>query len=314
MEQEAEQKIDRASFLPLELPVDLKLDTDNVVPFNLIYSLTNVNYDDESLYSDLPKSKFSSFEHFEKFEELETIQQKGITNFLPLPLTIKKEELNSYNYRSEEFINYHENKHILFAGDSNTWGTGLLYEEKWPRKVYKLIASNEKVSGYFNISSVASPAFHQIITMFKYFKQFGNPNYIFFNMPKPSGFYAYNGKLDKITDAWWKIHPVIDVLSYHYYFMLNSYCESNDIKLITFTGYYSDTYTKEALSRSRIDQFKTFYKLDENEMKNFIKEYKDNNKHLEEAKYFDKARDGDHDGIAYHAYWAEFMYKKYLEL
>ena len=293
--------------------MEQKLDTTNVLPLDLIHHLTLITYDDVSLYNDLPKSKFSSFEHYEEFEELETIKQLGTIQPLP-SIPLKKEELNSYNYRSEEFINDHNGKHVLFVGDSNTWGTGLLYEEQWSRKLYKLIANDKEVSGYFNIGCVASSIIHSIITIFKYCKQFGNPDCIFFNMHKLNSFYAYDQELNKITDAWYKRHPVIDLLSYHYYFMLDQYCESNNIKLLSFTGYNVEPTMKRALSDSRIDQFKTFYKLDEDEMESFIKEYKDNNKHLEEAKYFDKARDGDHDGVAYHAYWAEYMYKKYLEL
>ena len=293
--------------------MEQKLDTTNVLPLKIVHSLTNINYDDASLYSDLPKSKFISFEHFEEFEELETIKQLGTIQ--PLPSTpLKKEELNSYNYRSEEFISDHNGKHVLFVGDSNTWGTGLLYEEQWSRKLYKLIANNEKVSGYFNIACVASSMLHSIVTSFKYFKQFGNPDYIFLNIAKLNASYAYDEKIGKVIDAWYGSHPVMDLLAYQYYFMLNQYCESNNIKLLSFTGYNVESAMKRALSDSRIDQFNTFYNFDEDEIESFIKEYKDNNKNLEEAKYFDKARDGDHDGIAYHAYWAEFMYKKYLEL
>jgi hypothetical protein len=292
------------------------IDKNNVLPLDLIHHLTLITYDDVSLYNESPITKFISFEDYEYFYQRETDRQYGMPKgkSYDYDKTIKKEEINFYIYRSEEFTNDHNGKHVLFAGDSNTWGTGLLYEEQWSRKLYKTIAKDKEVSGYFNIGCVASSIFHSIITIFKYCKQFGNPDCIFFNMHKLNSFYAYDQELNKITDAWYKRHPVIDLLSYHYYFMLDQYCESNNIKLLSFTGYDAEPPMKKALFESRIDQFKTFYKIDEDEMTIFIKEYKDNNKHLEEAKYFDKARDGEHDGIAYHAYWAEFMYKKYLEL
>jgi hypothetical protein len=303
-----EQKLDKDNLLPW--------DTNNILSLDIRHHLTLISYNDESLYSDLPKTKFINFEQFELFEQFEVNRQHQMPEgeSYPYDQTIKKEEMNSYNYRSDDFINDHNGKHILFVGDSNTWGSGLLYEEQWSRKLYKLFTNNENLSGYFNIGCIAASIFHSIITSFKYFKQFGNPNCVFFNIPKLNLLYAYDEKLGKITDGWYGKHPIMDLLTYQYYFMLESYCESNDIKLLSYTGYYSDPQTKEALSRSKIDQFKTFYKFDEDEVDHFIKEYKENNKHLKEAKYFDKARVEDHDGIAYHAYWAEFMYKKYLEL
>lgn len=72
---------------------------------------------------------------------------RGNKGFLVNPLSSKMKDdvkktgiaynLNSDNFRSDEFIKKHKNKHILFAGCSNTFGEGVEYEKTWAYRLYK---------------------------------------------------------------------------------------------------------------------------------------------------------------------------------
>jgi hypothetical protein len=269
------------------------MDSENILPLSLFHNNIRLPYDDEILFSDLPLSKITNFEQwYDKF---------GNEN-----IGLYKKEINSYNYRSDEFIKKHDGKHLLFAGCSQTWGTGVLLEENWSYKLYNKIANHEKTSGYYNVAVPAASIFSQIVTIIKYCQEYGKPKLIFFNIPKLDRFYAYNDKLEKIVDGFYNDHPLINLLSYQYYFMLDVYCKTNKINLFTFSWADSD----ESVVNSKIGDFKTFYKINQDEMIEYVYHYKKNNK---DSEYLEIARDGQHLGVAYHSYWSDFIYKKYLD-
>ena len=93
------------------------------------------------------------------FDELKNANKnfniKGRNDFLVNPLNNKMRDdvkktgiaynLNSDNFRSDEFIKKHKNKHILFAGCSNTFGEGVEYEKTWAYRLYKEISKERLI-------------------------------------------------------------------------------------------------------------------------------------------------------------------------
>lgn len=224
--------------------------------------------------------------------------------------TITKEELNNYNYRCDNFTKNHNGKHILFSGCSYTWGAGIKYEDTWAHQVYKKISKDEKVSGYFNIGTSGSSLIHQIATMFQYFEEFGNPDIIFINTPDFCRMYGYSSKKNIIIDALYEhdASKIIELLSYQYYFMLNAYCKTNNIKLFCFSWVYAEKNLDYLFKSSKFENLDTFYKYDIDEMKEFVKNYKKENPF---DQFADIARDEGHLGNAYHEFWSDFIYNRY---
>jgi hypothetical protein len=217
----------------------------------------------------------------------------------------EEKEINSYGFRSEEFKNAHRGKHILFSGCSVTSGVGLLQEEMWAKKTYNKILEKEKCSGYFNIGIGASGLCDQVSNMFKYFNIYGNPDIIFFMIPDGGRFYHYEESSDQISHSFIEdeYKNFIFFLYTQYYLMLESYCKSNNIKLFSFS-YVSKT------QKYFEKKFKTFYSIDFKDMTDFVFNYAENNRG---TNYLTKARDDMHYGVAYHEYWANFIYNTYCE-
>ena len=115
----------------------------------------NFQINKDILFGDSPKSK---------------ITKNNILANNKFFIGTNQKELNSNGYRSDEFIDEHKFKHIIFSGCSYTWGSGLLINEVWSKKVYDLILKNEKLSGYFNLGVPGSSIINQIIDIFKYCK------------------------------------------------------------------------------------------------------------------------------------------------
>jgi lysophospholipase L1-like esterase len=213
-------------------------------------------------------------------------------------------ELNSLNFRSDEFKINHDGLHVLFTGCSNTWGYGLTKDEMWSQLLYNKIKNNEKISGYFNLAIPATSILGQITNLFKYFNKFGNPDVIFFNMPDPFRFYSFEN--NRIIDASYdeKALPVLKFIIYQNYLMLDQYCNSNNIKLFSIS--WNET-TQSIMS----NLFKeTYFYIEDKKLNTFIYDYKEKNN----KEYSTYARDGLHFGIAYNEYWADFLYKQYLGL
>lgn len=213
----------------------------------------------------------------------------------------EKKEFNSLNFRSSEFLKNHNGlKHIVFTGCSMTYGLGLKQEEIWSKLLFNKIKEKEELSGYFNLASPGTSIIDQIINLFKYFKVYGNPNIIFFNMPDLLRFYMFDSENKNIVDAVYKedSKPVLSYLCSSMYLMLEQYCNSNNIVLMSFS--WSENF-------NNFQNFKSFYNLNLDEMYNFVYDYKDND-------FSEIARDGKHLGTAYNIYWANIMYNIYESL
>jgi hypothetical protein len=248
------------------------------------------------LFSDSPKSKITKNSIF--------LNNKFF-------ISTNQNEINSSGYRSDEFVDDHKFNHIIFSGCSYTWGSGINKDKVWSKIVYDLISKNKKLSGYFNLGVPGSSIINQITDIFKYCKTYGNPNVIFLNIPDPRRFYIYNKALDVFHDGNYEIDSlsIIKILNFQYYFLLDQYCNSNNIQLYCFSwNDQSKLFDKN--NDNIINNFKNFYRLNIKENANHVLEYKNNNKG---DTFSDTAADGVHLGTAHHDYWANFIYKKYKE-
>jgi hypothetical protein len=250
---------------------------------------SNVVYTNEILYSDFLTTKNS----IKRLEE--NLRWEDLGN---------EYELNDMFFRCENFKNEHIGKHIVFNGCSVTWGSGLGIEEVWSKKTYNFINSREQTSGYFNLSFPGQSIQNIVITLFKYFKNNGNPDYVFINLPDIYRLYSYHKETNSIVDGFYSEDQkkILELLAYQYYFMLEQYCFSNNIKL------YSFTWCNELNKSKQFIRFKTFHTVDMDKMSDFILKYIKNNNN----KYLQNARDGEHYGTAYHEFWANKVYEDYL--
>jgi|694.fasta_scaffold43132_5 hypothetical protein len=274
-------------------------DNNNLFKFDPQTQFYNIKYNNNVLYSKTPISKFPEYNDFPQ-------------DFLLRNIKTIKDELNLNKYRSDDFKKIHDGLHVLFTGCSYTYGTGLEKNETWAYKTYKLISKNNKISGYFNLGMPASSIINEIIDLFKYFNSYGNPDIIFFNMPELNRFYGFNNKDKKFVDSWYNDEALhfLFLISFQYYFMLYQYCKSNNIKLFSFSWYNIEEPLNQHFELSQINLFNTFYNTNFEDIKIFVKEYK---KKYPNAPYLELSRDKHHRGIAYHEYWANFIYNKYLD-
>lgn len=217
-------------------------------------------------------------------------------------------KLNSKKYRCDEFSDNHDGLHMLFSGCSVTYGTGLLENEIWSKKLYNRIKEERKVSGYFNLAIPSSNIFETVINIFRYISEFGKPDVIFVSWPsirrysiKSNGSekeICYGVYANNFTDEFYstaKLH------SFHYILMLEQYCKTNNINLYTFS--YDQRFFKEVkLDRVFLDQHN-------NLVDGIAQICMDSNK----KEYMLRARDGSHYGEAYHTYWSDFCYSLYKE-
>ena len=215
--------------------------------------------------------------------------------------------INSLGFRSDEFTNVHNDLHVLFSGCSFTWGTGLDIEQTWGYKLYQKINSNKKCSGFFNLGSPGTSFIFQIANLFKYFRLYGNPNILFLNMTEILRFYSYSVNRNVILDAKYKREylPIFKILVYQNYLLLEEYCKTNNIKLISFSW--------EQETEDFLDTFKTFYKINQDKI---YKDIHDNfNKNSSNSKFIElMAKDNLHYGEIFHEIWYEKIYEKYLNI
>jgi hypothetical protein len=254
----------------------------------------------ESLFGKTPISMMNTKEYWN--EMFSNYKSQGI----------KEEEINIQFYRSENFKKNHDGLHILFTGCSYTFGIGMLYDEVWSKIVYDKICKNNTVSGYYNLGIPGTSMYNQVSQIFKYCNTYGNPDVIFYAIPDLGRFYGYDKKGDNILNAFYKgeSRKILKALAFQYYLMLDTYCKTNNINLYAFTWVPSEADTYEDFDKSNISSFDTFYKYKTKDCAQFVIDYKKNNK---EKKFIEMARDNDHLGIAYHEYWAKFIYEEWLK-
>lgn len=233
--------------------------------------------------------------------------------------------LNSYNYRSDEFKKEHDGLHILFMGCSVTMGIGLKLDEMWTVKLLNNISKTSKVSGHFNVAKYGYSSYSSIHAAFKYFKEIGKPDIIFYNIPNFTRAHRLtkNGKasiqvLEKNDDA--RIISNFNATNiftfFQTYHMLELFCKMNGIRLISFSWDASEnenyTNTIDNLVNNHLStndifkdfyNFETFYGINKNKLTNYVISQQSQRK----LEFGITARDGAHYGELYHEYWANIL-------
>lgn len=92
-------------------------------------------------------------------------------------------KLNKYGYRSDDFTRDHDGAHVVFAGCSNTFGSGGNLNEVWSYNLYEKIKQSKKLSGFYNLG-IPGAGFKEIImSIIDYFDKFGAPETLFIMLP-----------------------------------------------------------------------------------------------------------------------------------
>jgi hypothetical protein len=99
---------------------------------------------------------------------------------------------NSYGWRCDEFIQEHGKKsHILFAGCSEALGEGSVVEESWPHMLYTKLSKELNTSGFFCLGVSGMGWVDIFSTISQYIDHFGNPEYLFINLPNSERYISY---------------------------------------------------------------------------------------------------------------------------
>jgi hypothetical protein len=219
--------------------------------------------------------------------------------------------VNSKNYRSDEFTSSHSGLHILFGGCSHTLGVGLADNERWSQILYNKIKLGSSSSGYFNVARSGSSIKGSIINMFKYIEEYGKPDVIFFGVPEINRSITFltNSKayLDVTYENDEKGLDNADLYfdSYHYYKILELFCKFAGIRLISFN---SDIQAPDEFgAKSNFDNFDTYHDLGRQDAVDYMYEYSKKNK----GSFDMKARDTLHYGVAVNSFIAERLYEIY---
>lgn len=244
---------------------------------------------------------------------------------------------NSKNFACDEFIKDHKGKHIVFSGCSNTFGWEMSNNQTWAYKTYERISKEVECSGYFNLAQPGAGIIEIVINLFRYFKLYGNPDFIFLNLPEQPRTLNYvdlNFEGNDITGYVRRFYDNKDfentiLLNYHYYFMLNQYCDANSIKLYSFSWHsapigdedYSSIdlnklFNKKLASAEittnnifSVYNFKTFYPYEIEKVVEHIGVIEKTFTNNKEEFLF--LKDGVHFGEGFHIAWSNFIFNKY---
>jgi hypothetical protein len=219
--------------------------------------------------------------------------------------------VNSRYYRSDEFTTNHSGLHLLFGGCSHALGVGLSDQERWSQLIYNKINLDKPCSGYFNVARSGFSVKGSVINIFKYIEEFGKPDVIFLGVPEINRsivFFAQNKNyIDTIYRGSGKELDNADLYfeSYHYYKMLELFCNFTGTKLISFD---SDIQAPQGLGlKSTFINFNTYHDLGVSEAQDYIYEYTKKHK----GKFDIIARDHLHFGVAINNFIAEKLYEIY---
>lgn len=220
--------------------------------------------------------------------------------------------LNSFGLRSEEFSQTHNGRHIVFAGCSQTFGVGTYLEDLWAYKLYRKIAEDGPVSGFFNIAVVGITISGLITQIMAYFKKFGYPEILFINLPdlrREAGGIIRQGDNSCTPEVDFDI-----ILRYviSQYTMLLDICSLNNVQVYAISWYTKDFYDHDSLP-SLVGRLENVYFPTNNEIEDHCKRFIADNINDKKSKYHAVALDETHHGIAYQDFWYTKMYEMYLK-
>lgn len=237
---------------------------------------------------------------------------------------------NSENFRSDNFTEIHNGKHILFSGCSESEGVGANIEDAWTNILYKKISKEEKCSGFFNLSRSGWGWNKIILNSLIYFRKYGYPDVMFVLLPNCQRKFVFteNKFLDDAGNSagHWQYqqhYPYInkkqgddprwftDAKQYNEDFItflinwktFNELCKTNNVKL--FFATWADT---DVNNLFKVDMFDNLINVDSGlQLEKIVADYYINH---ESGKYDIKKRDG-HNGRISHNFWSEQFYQKY---
>jgi len=232
---------------------------------------------------------------------------------------------NVFDYRCDTFKNTHEEKHILFIGDSFAAGDGLEKEDTWCYKLHSKISEKEPTSGYFNAGISGSSITESIDQFFKYCYNYGNPDIVFFVTTE---FYREERYIKQ---------EFINSYIFKMYMYLEQYCKSNNIKLYSFSWVKSidadlgkpkrhdwvNSLGKKILRPLWTEQSKDNERIEDLYTLNYFKSHHDYSSEnmIKKVFEFDSktttpkkslwAEDDCHPGTSFHDFYADLMYNVY---
>ena len=196
---------------------------------------------------------------------------------------------NRYGFRSEEFIEDHDGKHVVFAGCSNTSGEAMWEEYIWPRVLYNKISKDTKLSGYFNLGKSGATVKDCYDILYNYIHRYGAPDVAFINLPAAS------------RDKFKGIPKIISLIKKH-----------PDTKFIILT--WDVTFAKEhSVPTDTRFAIPGIIQFSQTQMVYDMFDYEDSFPEGPRKKFLLKALDDSHPGIAEQNCYAEMMYNSYYE-
>jgi|688.fasta_scaffold209315_2 hypothetical protein len=299
----------------------------NYIPKHVSSSPVTEDYiftDPNNIFMDLFKNEFDT-------TWMRNTEQKTFSIIEPEKETID-DGLVIYNYnkqkfRSDDFTNVHNGKHILFSGCSETEGVGGNIEDAWSKVLYDLLSKEEKCSGFFNLSRSGWGWSRIITNALVYFKKYGYPDTYFIMLPNHQRKFLYSShghpwaywqkypkvymmkNPDKANDPDFATEPKEHLEDFVYFLIswkiFSELCVQKNINLI-FSSW--DSIDKESISR--LEGFDNFVNIQNNKIEDYAKTYyKDH-----EIKKDDYSKRDHHAGRILHHFWADEFYKKYQQL
>jgi len=236
-------------------------------------------------------------------------------------------ELDGYWHLTRTFDNSYQNelqnlqvkqkfygetgKNILFSGCSVTVGTGIKDSNLWTNLLCAEINKKIPIMKSFNIAKRGNSIFDSIVSIFSYIKNNQKPDFIFLNLPNIERNYLYLSENEYATISFsskdknsldlYAKSSVIHAINYYY--MLEEYCNQNNISLFSFTWDHS-IWDFSTASQFKNFNFNTFKYYEWEELTNYAYEYHKKNK---DDIYYLIAEDGHHQGNAYHHFWSQWI-------
>tara|TARA_R110001606_G_scaffold44495_4_gene116497 strand:- start:678 stop:1445 length:768 start_codon:yes stop_codon:yes gene_type:complete len=249
---------------------------------------------------------------------------------------VEPEELNELDryreepnkgYRTDPFKKDHKGKVLLFLGDSFTFGEGLSREDTWAYKTYRKIQHTEEpVSGFYNLGMSGTSIHDSVSKFFWYCEEYGNPDVAFF----------MTTEIDRDLKHTEEVN--LNSFVYDSYSRLEDYCVSNNIKLYSFSWVKNvDPYSPEPkrylfklidglkvkrplwieqakrqydmYKTNLLEQFSTFYDYPKELLVARVHEFDEATANKEKSLW---ALDKVHPGTAFHDFYSEFIYDKYV--
>jgi hypothetical protein len=266
------------------------------------------------------------------FNEIDSVVRQEEEKFLIYGELLRKDydqddsvrySFNSLGFRSDEFTDYHDGEHVLFAGCSETEGQGGNLESLWAYMVYKKLSETKKISGFFNLSRGGWGHDLIIANIIQYIKRYGKPDKIYMLLPNMSRDFDWQGLENKeeyyiysIKTTFFSVKPFIlpdgtvrqkqklkeqrDLVTkfINLIKLFEEYCVSNNIELVWST--YSIPDGRNYKNLNVFNNFIDMSDADEiiSKSKNLFKEELYNKKNIINK------RDG-HQGYLFHYHWAQ---------